>query len=129
MAAKRSKPVRLPNHGLVSQNVCVGGRRTSIRLESYLWVSLDDVCRKLSIGRGDVVTMVDKARCEVSLTSAMRVFILAFFRGELRNREAKPDALLLQAIGEVQHAGADALAVRLMERRPAQPEARVGASP
>lgn len=127
MALKRSKPVRLPNLGLVSQNVSVAGRRTSIRLESYLWVSLDDVCRKLGLARGDVATMVDKARCEVSLTSAMRVFILAFFRGEARNRDGKADALLLQAIGEVQHAGVDALAVKLTERRTASTELAVGA--
>jgi predicted DNA-binding ribbon-helix-helix protein len=65
---------------LVSRNVTVSGRRTSIRLEPEMWDGLTDICRREDITQHQLATLVDRCRNRSSLTAKLRVFILAYFR-------------------------------------------------
>jgi predicted DNA-binding ribbon-helix-helix protein len=65
---------------LVNKNVTVDGRRTSIRLEPYMWEALEEVCRRRGLTLHEFCTEVDTRRSASSLTAAIRVAILAFFR-------------------------------------------------
>lgn len=64
---------------LVSRNILVAGRRTSLRLEPVMWDALGEVCRRESKNANELCTMIDSRRNESSLTAAVRVFILAYF--------------------------------------------------
>jgi predicted DNA-binding ribbon-helix-helix protein len=66
---------------LVSRNVTVGGHRTSCRLEPYMWDALYDVCSRERITIHALCTMIDERKDpNTSLTAAIRVFALAYFR-------------------------------------------------
>ena len=65
---------------LVNRNVTVAGRRTSIRLEPAMWEALQQICQREGKAMHDLVTEVDRGRAESSLTAAIRVYLLRYFR-------------------------------------------------
>lgn len=65
---------------LVSRNVTVSGRRTSIRLEPEMLDGLMEICRREGVTVHQLTTLVDRCRHRSSLTAKLRVFILAYFR-------------------------------------------------
>ncbi len=65
---------------LQNRNVTVSGHRTSMRLEPDMWNALDEICHREKCTVHDICTLVDSKRRDSSLTAAMRVFILAYFR-------------------------------------------------
>lgn len=69
-----------PESTLRSGNVTVAGRRTSIRLEPAMWQAL----REISVREGKtmhaLVTEIEQGRAQSSLTAAIRVFLLDYFR-------------------------------------------------
>lgn len=87
---------------LVSRNITVSGRRTSVRLEPRMWQGLADICRRERATVHDVCSYIfahkDKA---TSLTAAIRVYIMEYFRvaateeGHMRARHGQ--GLLLNA--------------------------------
>ena len=69
-----------PVSSLAMHNVVVGGRRTSVRLESVMWEALRDIARRRDVTIHDLVTDIDRRRSESSLTAAIRVYIVNFYR-------------------------------------------------
>lgn len=66
---------------LVSRNITVRGHRTSVRLEPEMWDGLREICHREYIDRHRVVTYVaERISPHQSLSSAIRVFIMAYFR-------------------------------------------------
>lgn len=65
---------------LISRNVTVGGHRTSIRLEGASWDALDDICKFEAIGVNELCTIIEALRHGSSRTSAVRAFIVTYFR-------------------------------------------------
>ena len=65
---------------LAIHNVVVAGRRTSVRLESVMWEALQDIARRRDVTVHDLVTDIDRRRTESSLTAAIRVYIVNFYR-------------------------------------------------
>jgi predicted DNA-binding ribbon-helix-helix protein len=69
------------NSRLVSRNIVVNGRRTSVRLEPAMWEALRDIAAaERSTINGIVSTIAGSRMSEGSLTSAIRVFAMAYFR-------------------------------------------------
>ena len=65
---------------LVSRNITLQDRRTSVRLEPAMWDALDEICRREDRSIHELCTMVDRQRRESKLTAAIRVFVMAYFR-------------------------------------------------
>src|SRR6266702_827974 len=65
---------------LVSRNVSVNARRTSLRLEPPMWDALEEIARREKMTIHQLCTQVDARRHESSLTAAIRVFTLSYFR-------------------------------------------------
>lgn len=71
----------LRNSSLVSRNVTVGERRTSVRLEPEMWNGLREICRREHRSLHEICTMVHGRKPpNSSMTAALRVFIMAYFR-------------------------------------------------
>lgn len=51
-----------------------------MRLEPVMWEALDEICRREGSNIHKICSMVDSRRVQSSLTAAIRVFILAYFR-------------------------------------------------
>lgn len=66
---------------LVIRNVTVLGKRTSLRMEPQMWDALIDVCERERLTAHDVCSRIaDRKEPEASLTGAIRVFLLSYFR-------------------------------------------------
>ena len=66
---------------LVSRNITVFGKRTSVRLEPEMWSSLREIADREVCSIHDICTLIDMRKKEnTSLTAAIRVFIMLYFR-------------------------------------------------
>ena len=71
----------LGQSSLVSRNITVLKRRTSIRLEPEMWASLNDIAMREHCSVHDICTLVYvRKKPETSLTAAIRVFIMLYYR-------------------------------------------------
>jgi predicted DNA-binding ribbon-helix-helix protein len=78
---------------LIIRNVTVGGRRTSVRLESAMWDALFEICRREDTTVNALLTWVDRTRSESSLTSAIRSYTVLYYRDAAVNAETRNGAL------------------------------------
>lgn len=77
-SSEQGKSVR---SSLVSRNVTIHGKRTSIRLEPDMWNGLQDICRREYTSMHDLCSAVAERKARnTSLTAAIRVFVMAYFR-------------------------------------------------
>ncbi|MEA1937776.1 MAG: ribbon-helix-helix domain-containing protein [Pseudomonadota bacterium] len=68
-------------NNLVSRNVKVDGRRTSIRLEAEIWGALLDVCARESKSIDEICTILNRhGKSGGTLTARLRVFVFSYFR-------------------------------------------------
>jgi predicted DNA-binding ribbon-helix-helix protein len=65
---------------LVNRNIVAGRGRTSMRLEPELWDALLEICRRERVDLGQLVRRVEEKGHAGGRTSAVRVFILDYFR-------------------------------------------------
>jgi predicted DNA-binding ribbon-helix-helix protein len=65
---------------LVNRNVTIQGRRTSLRLEPAMWDALHEIAQRESTSVHELCTKVELDRQESTLTAAIRVYILGYYR-------------------------------------------------
>ena len=65
---------------LVNRNVTISGRRTSMRLEQTMWDALEEICQRENLTHHELCGNIDKFRHASSLTAAVRVFIVNYYR-------------------------------------------------
>ncbi len=66
---------------LVSRNVTVYGRRTSVRLEPEMWDALKDVAKREKCSVHNLCTLVFlRKSTDTSLTAAIRVFLVLYYK-------------------------------------------------
>jgi predicted DNA-binding ribbon-helix-helix protein len=65
---------------LINRNVTVAGHRTSVRLEPAMWDALHHVSEREQKSLNDVVTEIARSQVESSLTAAIRVYLMSYFR-------------------------------------------------
>ena len=64
----------------VKRNVRVGGRRTTIVLEAYVWDSIDSMLDREGVSLDAFCADVDDTRLHSSMASSARLVVLAYFR-------------------------------------------------
>lgn len=66
---------------LVSRNITVMGRRTSVRLEPEMWMALREISKREQCSIHDICTLIGvRKNKNTSLTAAIRVFLMLYFR-------------------------------------------------
>ena len=63
------------------RNVFIAGRMTSVRLEGGFWSALKEISATNGVPISDLVTMLKKDRHGNNLSSAIRLFVLEYYRG------------------------------------------------
>jgi predicted DNA-binding ribbon-helix-helix protein len=71
---------------LVNRNVTALRGRTSMRLEPELWEALEEICHREKLTLAEVVKRVEQRGHPGGRTSAVRVYVLGYFR-EATTRE------------------------------------------
>jgi predicted DNA-binding ribbon-helix-helix protein len=70
----------MSNSRLVNRNVVAERGRTSMRLEPELWDALSEICERESQDMSTLVRQVEASGHSGGRTSAIRVFILNYYR-------------------------------------------------
>lgn len=65
---------------LVNRNVTAERGRTSMRLEPEFWDALKEICRRERTDMSSLVRKLEKNSHPSGRTSAVRVFVMAYFR-------------------------------------------------
>jgi predicted DNA-binding ribbon-helix-helix protein len=66
---------------LVSRNITILGKRTSVRLEPEMWNAVKDIAKRERCTIHDVCSLISlRKRENTSLTAAIRVFIMLYYR-------------------------------------------------
>lgn len=69
------------NTTLISKNVTIHKRRTSIRLEPEMWAAIKEIAKREKCTIHRICSVVfDRKNKKSSLTAAIRVFIMAYYR-------------------------------------------------
>lgn len=70
-----------PKSTLISRNVTIMGRRTSVRLEPEMWMVLKEISKREKCTIHDLCSLTSLRKNEnTSLTAAIRVFLMLYFR-------------------------------------------------
>ena len=92
---------------LISKNVTILGRRTSVRLEPEMWRALKDISRREKCTVHDVCSMVYMCKKPLSsLTASIRVFLMLYYKaasteeGHQRARHGNLDNMRRRVIPE-----------------------------
>lgn len=81
---QRGNPPTDARSTLVLRNVVVRGTRTSMRLEQAMWDALHEIAAHERTNINEIVTRVSRSAKQSSRTSAVRVFIMSFYRDQLK---------------------------------------------
>ena len=75
---------------LAIRNVVVAGHRTSVRLEPLMWQALREIAGWRGISLNALITEIAEARDASSLTAAIRVYIVDFYRSAAAGPPERP---------------------------------------
>lgn len=78
---------------LISRNVCINSLRTSVRIEPELWSSLNEIAALEACSIHDLCTAIHELKSrEVSFTSALRVFLVEYYKTVSRTTCVAPQS-------------------------------------
>ena len=84
---------------VVKRSIVIAGHKTSVSLEDAFWSTLKEIAEQRHMTLSELVGTIDAARRHGNLSSAIRLFVLDFYRellAEYLNRE-KTRAMLADA--------------------------------
>jgi predicted DNA-binding ribbon-helix-helix protein len=73
---------------VVKRSIVIAGHKTSVSLEDAFWKSLKEIAGSREITLSDLVASIDTRRHDGNLSSAIRLFVLDHYRGQLSDRRA-----------------------------------------
>jgi len=65
---------------VVKRSISIAGHTTSISLEDEFWKGLREIAGGRDVTLSDLITIIDSDRQHGDLSSAIRVFVLGFYR-------------------------------------------------
>ena len=71
---------------IVKRSVVLGGHKTSVGLEDAFWKSLKGIATSGKMTVSELLTAIDSGRHHGNLSSAIRLFVLNFYREQLLHR-------------------------------------------
>ena len=84
----------------VKRSIIVGGHKTSVSVEEAFWSGMKEISRTRSMTLSQLVSEIDANRNQGNLSSAIRQFVLDYFKdravapiGELRSRASHAQGL------------------------------------
>ena len=65
---------------VAKRSIVVAGHKTSVSLEDAFWKALKEIAGQREITLSDLVASIDSQRHHGNLSSAIRLFVLEFYR-------------------------------------------------
>ena len=71
------------------RSIVICGQKTSVTLEDAFWNSLKEIAHQRRMTPSDLVMEIDAQRPHSNLSSALRLFVLKFYRSQIPDREER----------------------------------------
>ena len=68
---------------VVKRSIVIAGHKTSVSLEDAFWKGLKEIAGGRDMTLSDLVSTIDSDRRHGNLSSAIRLFVLNFYRNQL----------------------------------------------
>ena len=68
---------------IAKRSIVAAGHKTSVSLEDAFWEGLKEIARGRNITLSELVAAIDSGRRQGNLSSAIRLFVLDFYRNQL----------------------------------------------
>ncbi len=81
------------NARMLTRNIIIGSRRTTVRLEAAIWEALDEMCVRERITRHELCTQIEIERDGINRAQAVRSVVINYFRLSLKKGHAGSDIL------------------------------------
>ena len=65
---------------VVKRSIIIAGHETSVSLEDAFWKRLKEIAEEREMTLSDLVAAIDSQRQQSNLSSALRLFVLNFYR-------------------------------------------------
>ena len=62
------------------RSVIVGGHKTSVSLEAAFWTGVKEIAQERKMTLSELVSTIDTNRAQGNLSSAIRLFVLDYYR-------------------------------------------------
>ena len=72
---------------VVKRSVAIAGHKTSVSLEEAFWKSLKEIGKRQGVSLSALLAAIDSERHYGNLSSAIRLFVLNFYRDQLDVRD------------------------------------------
>jgi predicted DNA-binding ribbon-helix-helix protein len=67
---------------VVKRSIVIAGHKTSVSLEDAFWTGLKDIATARDLTLSDLVAGIDGGRRQGNLSSAIRLFVLEYYRAQ-----------------------------------------------
>lgn len=67
---------------VVKRSIVIAGHKTSVSLEDAFWKGLKEIALRREITLSDLVASIDTGRSHGNLSSAIRLFVLDYYRAQ-----------------------------------------------
>jgi predicted DNA-binding ribbon-helix-helix protein len=74
---------------VLKRSINIAGHKTSASLEDAFWGALKEIAATRKIPLSDLVSTIDNERQHLNLSSAIRLFVLEYYRGPVSNPPAR----------------------------------------
>jgi predicted DNA-binding ribbon-helix-helix protein len=71
---------------ITKRSIVIGGRKTSVSLEDQFWNAFKEIAGAREMALSDLVAGIDTDRQHANLSSAIRLFVLGFYRDQIPDR-------------------------------------------
>jgi predicted DNA-binding ribbon-helix-helix protein len=77
---------------IIKRSILIAGHKTSVSLEDTFWQTFKEIARQRHMTVSELATAIESERQEGNLSSAIRLFVLGFYRDQrARTREMATD--------------------------------------
>lgn len=74
---------------VLKHSIVIDGRKTSVSLEDEFWTALREIAAAQDVTLSVLVGAIDAKRQHSNLSSAIRLFVLGFYRGQVGELQSK----------------------------------------
>ncbi len=68
---------------VVKRSIVIAGHKTSVSLEEEFWKALKEIATERGMTLSEMVASIDDGRRQGNLSSAIRLFVLDYFRAQM----------------------------------------------
>jgi predicted DNA-binding ribbon-helix-helix protein len=76
----------MPGSPIGKRSLVFNGKKTSVSLEDEFWNALKEIAAERHVKLSDLVTAIDGRREHANLSSAVRLFVLDYYRNQATRR-------------------------------------------